>query len=99
MKTLILIFICIVVSYFVGIATVLIHLSKLNKKYAYASRNSNFDILKNEIEYLNINNILECAHAYGYSEGWKDRQKMIDNDIDEMLDTLSASTENKHIEN
>ena len=90
MKTLILIFICIAVSYFVGIATVIYHITKLDKNYKFAEKGSSYDKIKENLKYLGLDNILDCCHAYGYNSGWGDRQRVFDEEVDKMLIELSG---------
>lgn len=99
MKTLILILICIVVSYFVGIATVLLHITKIDRNYKFAEKGSDFETIKQNLNYLGLDKILDCVHAYGYNAGWNDRQRVFDEEIDKMMNELSASTLNNETEN
>lgn len=92
MKTLILILICVTVSYLVGIATVLLHISKIDKNYKFAEKGSSYDIIKQNLNYLGLDKILDCVHAIAYNEGWNDRQKVYDEEIDTMLMELSGET-------
>lgn len=94
MGNVILMILMITLSFLAGIWTVLKHISKIDKNYTFASKGSSFDKIKDNLKYLGLDNILDCCHAYGYNNGWEDRQKVYDEEIDTMLMELSGETKN-----
>lgn len=73
--TLVVLTVLVLFSYLFGVSVVLRHLTKINRKFNRLPHYDNFNDFKKEFFYLNIENLLDFAHSFGFDEGIKFKEE------------------------